>query len=55
MLDIVLGRNANRTCNGISRRDMLRVGTLAPLGLSLSQLLSLQSAQAAEGLSLIHI
>ncbi len=48
MLDLVLGSRANRTCGGISRRDMLRVGTLAPLGLSLSQLLSLQSAQAAQ-------
>jgi hypothetical protein len=48
MLDIFLGRNSHRTCSGVSRRDVLRVGALAPLALSLSNLLRLEAAQGAE-------
>lgn len=47
MLDLVLGKR-HRNCSGISRRDMLRVGTLGPLGLSLTGLLNLQQARAEE-------
>jgi hypothetical protein len=47
MLDILFNRTSGRRCDGISRRDALRVGTLAPLGLSLTDYLSLSSAQAA--------
>jgi hypothetical protein len=38
MLDIVLGRRGQR-CDGVSRRDFLRVGALGGLGLTLPQLL----------------
>ncbi len=48
MLDISLNQKPNRWCNGWSRRDFLRVGALAPFGLSLGGLLSLgKSATAA--------
>ena len=40
MLDLSLSSSRNRLCSGVSRRDFLRVGALAPLGLSLAQLLS---------------
>jgi len=48
MLDILLNRRTNRLCNGATRRDFLRVGALAPLGLSLPSLLAMQKASAAE-------
>ncbi len=38
MLDIILGR-ASRRCDGVSRRDFLRVGALGGLGLTLPALL----------------
>src|SRR3954469_11671261 len=47
MLDISLTAKRNRWCNGWSRRDFLRVGSLAPLGLSLGGLLSLQKQASA--------
>jgi hypothetical protein len=47
MLDIALGQRLATRCDGQSRRDFLRVGALAPFGLSLASLLSAQSAQAA--------
>jgi hypothetical protein len=43
MLDVSLSSHRSRLCNGVSRRDFLRVGTLAPLGLSLSRLISMQA------------
>ncbi len=46
MLDIALGSRPHRFCNGWSRRDFIRVGALAPLGLSLGGLLK-QNAAAA--------
>lgn len=46
MLDISLSSRRHSFCNGWARRDFLRVGALAPLGLSLGHLLS---AQAASG------
>lgn len=45
MLDIFLNPRRSRFCNGATRRDFLRVGALAPLGLSLADLLRL-NAQA---------
>ncbi len=39
MLDIVLNRSTNRTCDGTSRRDFLRVGSLGLGGLSLASVL----------------
>ena len=38
MLDVILGR-ASRRCDGVSRRDFLRVGALGGLGLTLPALL----------------
>ncbi|MEY2410727.1 MAG: hypothetical protein QOF48_3397 [Verrucomicrobiota bacterium] len=46
MLDIALNSQKHRFCNGWSRRDFIRVGALAPLGLSLGGLLK-QNAIAA--------
>ena len=46
MLDISPGSARSRLCNGTSRRDFLRVGALAPLGLSLANLLSFEKAMA---------
>jgi uncharacterized protein (DUF1501 family) len=37
-----------RLCSGLTRRDLLRAGALGGVGLTLSQLLRLQHAQAAE-------
>ena len=39
MLDISLSHRRSTLCNGVSRRDFLRIGALAPLGLSLADLL----------------
>src|SRR5262245_56123769 len=38
-----------RLCEGLTRRDLLRAGSLGGLGLSLSQLLRLQETHAAAG------
>ncbi len=46
MLDISPALHHSRLCNGMSRRDFLRVGGLAPLGLSLANVLSFQKAFA---------
>lgn len=40
MLNLSLSNSRHRLCNGTSRRDFLRIGALAPLGLSLPQLLA---------------
>lgn len=40
MLDISITNRHSRWCNGISRRNFIRVGALAPLGLSLPQLMA---------------
>ena len=46
MLDVILGR-ASRRCDGVSRRDFLRVGALGGLGLTLPALLR-SEARAGE-------
>lgn len=43
------GDGIARTCDGISRRDFLQVGALGAVGLSLADLLALESAQRASG------
>src|SRR5437870_1953752 len=48
MLDITLGRGRSRQCDGLTRRDVLRVGTLGALGLSLPQLLRLEAQTKSE-------
>lgn len=47
MLNLTLGDHA-RLCSGWTRRDILRVGSLGYLGLSLADLFRLQEAGAAE-------
>lgn len=46
MIDILFGRGSRR-CDGVSRRDFLRVGALGPLGLSLGAMLSAEKMAAA--------
>ena len=47
MLDVSLSERHSKLCNGFSRRDFLRIGGLAPLGLSLGGLLSWEKALAS--------
>jgi hypothetical protein len=42
----ILGNN-KKTCDGVSRRDLIQAGALSLFGLTLGDLLSLQEAQAA--------
>ncbi len=49
MLDISLSNRRSTLCSGVTRRDFIRVGALAPLGLSLANLLSWEKARAATG------
>ncbi len=46
MLNLI-GRGTAHTCDGISRRDFLQVGTLGAIGFGLSDLVEAQQAQAA--------
>jgi hypothetical protein len=49
MLDVILGRNPSGRCDGVSRRDFLRVGAVGALGLSLPALLHAEeSARPAQ-------
>src|SRR3989440_3399555 len=47
MIDISLNSKRNGFCNGWSRRDFIRVGSLTPLGLSLGGLLASEKLAAA--------
>src|SRR5262245_16215737 len=38
---------ASRLCNGVSRRDTLKIGALSALGLTLPEMLRLQAASAS--------
>lgn len=40
MFDVSLAKSNSRLCSGVSRRNFIRVGALAPLGLALPQLLA---------------
>ncbi|MCA9079101.1 MAG: DUF1501 domain-containing protein [Planctomycetaceae bacterium] len=42
------GRGRTTTCDGMSRRDFLQVGTLGGIGLSLPQLLAVEAAAASK-------
>ena len=56
MLTIAPTPTQHRLCNGVSRRDFLRIGTLAPLGLSLPQLLAAeQAARTARAKSVLLV
>ncbi len=46
MLDVSATPQRSRLCNGLSRRDFIRIGTLAPVGLSLANLLGFEKAMA---------
>jgi len=48
MLDIRLHPHSHRFCNGWARRDFLRVGALAPLGLALPTLLAAEKTAGGE-------
>ncbi len=50
MIDVTFGRQWKQ-CGGVSRRDFLRLGALAPLGLSLPTLLAADKANAAAAAS----
>lgn len=43
MIDLSLANRHDRLCNGVSRRNFLRVGALAPLGLALPELLAAEA------------
>ena len=47
MLDVVLGRRSAGRCDGVSRRDVLRVGAVGALGLTLPAVLRAEAAGAA--------
>ncbi|HET6250205.1 MAG TPA: DUF1501 domain-containing protein [Tepidisphaeraceae bacterium] len=49
MLDISLTRNTSRLCNGVSRRDFIRVGGLGVFGMSLASVMAQEKARAADG------
>jgi len=56
MLDLSLSNTRSRLCNGVSRRNFVSIGALAPLGLSLPQLLAADAnARAARAKSVILI
>src|SRR4029077_19867450 len=46
---VIPGSSGKDTCEGITRRDLLRVGGSAMFGFSLANLLGLQKATAGEG------
>jgi len=48
---VIPGRLAKDTCDGISRRELLRIGGSAVLGISLANLLGLEKGRANEGSS----
>ncbi|MCA9201939.1 MAG: DUF1501 domain-containing protein, partial [Planctomycetales bacterium] len=43
-----VGQGKAQTCNGVTRRDFLQVGTLGAIGLTLPQYLAAKELQAAE-------
>jgi len=49
MFDIPMSRKVHPHCDGIARRDFLRVGALVPLGFTLGNFLGAKSAGAVEG------
>ena len=46
---VIPGRSGKDTCDGITRRDLLRVGGSAVLGITLADILGLQKAAANQG------
>src|SRR5437660_11239094 len=48
---VIPGSSGKDTCDGITRRELLRVGGSAMFGISLANLFSLQKATASEGVA----
>ena len=46
MLDVPMSRKVHAHCDGVARRDFLRLGALAPLGFSMGHLLGAKNANA---------
>jgi uncharacterized protein (DUF1501 family) len=46
---VIPGRSGKDTCDGITRRELLRIGGSAMLGLTVADLFGLQKAQAKQG------
>src|SRR6185295_2663660 len=46
MFDVPMSRKIHAHCDGVARRDFLRIGALAPLGLSMGHLLGAKNANA---------
>jgi len=46
---VIPGRAGKDTCDGVTRRELLRIGGVGAFGLSLADLFRLQEASAAEG------
>jgi hypothetical protein len=46
MLDVIFGQPGSRRCDGVSRRDFLRIGALGGLGLTLPGLLQAEAREA---------
>ena len=46
---VIPGRLGKDTCDGITRRELLRIGGSAMLGLTVADLFGLQKAQAKQG------
>src|SRR6185295_7415888 len=49
MFDVPMSKKVHAHCDGVARRDFLRVGALAPLGFSLANFLGAKTASAADG------
>src|SRR5579864_9245567 len=49
MFDVPMSRKVHAHCDGLARRDFLRIGALSPLGFSLGIFLGQKRAGAAEG------
>src|SRR5688572_25122913 len=45
----IIGRGTRRTCQGVARRELLQVGAVGGLGLSLADLFAGRAARAAAG------
>src|ERR1051325_11143745 len=46
MFDVPMSRKVHAHCDGVARRDFLRIGALAPLGFTMGHLLGARNASA---------
>ena len=49
MFDVPMSRKVHDHCDGVARRDFLRIGALAPIGLSMGHFLGAPKAWGSEG------